>query len=148
MVTGVGCRGRGESVTGSVQQVHLDTHVVVWLAAGQMQRFTAEGIRALNESALFISPMVRLELQLLHDVGRITMPVADVLESVSGALGLREAEASFADVISAAIRPGRAWHNRDPFDRLIMASAIAAGAVLLTKDGSLRELFPDLTLWD
>ena len=40
------------------------------------------------------------------------------------------------------------WHHGDPYDRLILATALAAQAHLATKDQGLRDFFPEHTLWD
>jgi hypothetical protein len=43
--------------------VYLDTHVVVWLYAGLAGRFDEPVRRSINDYEVFISPIVRLELQ-------------------------------------------------------------------------------------
>jgi PIN domain nuclease of toxin-antitoxin system len=56
--------------------IHLDTHAVVWLAAGELERF-ASSVRLLLEHAeCAVSPMVRLELDYLYEIGRLKVPVA------------------------------------------------------------------------
>lgn len=128
--------------------VHLDTHVVVWLAAGEAGRIPEHTRTLISESTVLISPMVRLELQLLHEKGRVSVGPDALLEPLVQALGLREASTPFSAVIAAALREDRKWPHRDPFDRIIAAGAFADGAHLITKDRRLRECFPEQTRWE
>jgi PIN domain nuclease of toxin-antitoxin system len=111
--------------------IHLDTHVVVWLYAGDLRRFSPAARRRLDREELRISPMVALEVQYLHEVGRISENASVVLSDLGRKLGLAQAEGDFSAVAAAATDLG--W-TRDPFDRLIVAHAALSGAALLTKD--------------
>ena len=113
---------------------HLDTHVVVWLYAGEVDRFPPAALSALDGDLLAISPAVVLELQYLHEIGRLTVPAVDIVADLRGRLGLADAEAEFGMVVSRALP--LAW-TRDPFDRLIAAHAAADDARRLTADGML-----------
>jgi PIN domain nuclease of toxin-antitoxin system len=115
--------------------IHLDTHVVVWLYAGDTSRFPVGARRRLEREALRISPIVGLELQYLHEVGRISEGASVVLEDLGRRLGLAEDEGDFASVVAAA--RGLTW-TRDPFDRLIVGHAAVGGTSLLTKDRTIR----------
>lgn len=120
--------------------IYLDTHAVVWLAAFGPDRLGAEG-RSRLETAddVRISPMVRLELEYLHELGRVTEPAVEVYERLAAAIGLRICDAPFFAVIREAER--RSW-TRDPFDRLIVAHAAVHDAPLLTKDRSIHDIYP------
>ena len=124
--------------------IHLDTHVVVWLYAGDLRRFSPAARRRLDREDLRISPMVALEVQYLHEVGRISEKADVVLSDLGRKLGLAQAEGDFSAVAAAAIDLG--W-TRDPFDRLIVAHAALSGATLLTKDRPIRRHFRQ-ALWD
>lgn len=123
---------------------HLDTHVVVWLYAGDLDRFPEAARAALERDTLAISPAVVLELQYLHEIGRITQPARTILDDLRDRIGLGFAEADFPAVVSKAL--SLAW-TRDPFDRLIAAHALADDAPLLTADRTLREHLPT-AFWD
>ena len=82
-----------------------------------------------------ISPMAALEVQYLHEVGRISEDAGVVLSDLGRKLGLARAEGDFSSVAAAAMDLG--W-TRDPFDRSIVAHAALFGAALLTKDRSIR----------
>ena len=124
--------------------IHLDTHVVVWLYAGDLRRFSPAARRRLDREDLRISPMVALEVQYLHEVGRISEKADVVLSDLGRKLGLAQAEGDFSAVAAAAIDLG--W-TRDPFDRLIVAHAALSGATLLTKDRSIRRNYRH-AVWD
>jgi len=52
--------------------IYLDTHIVVWLYAGLSDRFSDLAKSLIDSHDLYISPMVRLELKYLNEIGRIT----------------------------------------------------------------------------
>lgn len=123
---------------------YLDTHVVAWLFA-QGARLLPEGVveRLRVADELRISPMVRLELQYLFEIGRVTRPAADVLSAVSPALGLEVCRAPFEAVVREA---ETIFWTRDPFDRLIVAQAALFQAALVTRDVTIHGHFP-LAFW-
>ncbi|MSU25039.1 MAG: hypothetical protein EXS32_14625 [Opitutus sp.] len=49
--------------------IYLDTHVVVWLSAGEVARLGARARVAIETQELRVSPMVLLELQYLRSRG-------------------------------------------------------------------------------
>lgn len=122
----------------------LDTHVVVWLYAGEVGRFSVRAREALGTAeALFFAPVVRLELQFLHEIGRITPLPATILSDLEAQIGLLPCPGSFDQVARHACRI--TW-TRDPFDRLIVAQATLHAWPLVTKDAVTRAHFP-LALW-
>lgn len=130
------------------EQIHLDTHVVIWLAAGHTHLIPSALLMRMQRADLVVSPVVRLELDLLHERRKIDTPASDILDKVTTEIGLREDSTPLARVVMAAIAPKKVWHNGDPYDRLILSAAIANSAPLATKDGPMRTAFPDLTVWD
>lgn len=124
--------------------IYLDTHAVVWLYSGDLHLFSKEGIQLIEDNDLLISPIVLLELQYLAEIKRITAEPTLIFDSLSESVGLRKCRASFAQVIAESMR--MSW-TRDPFDRIITATAAVNQAVLLTKDEKIRQAY-SLAFWD
>ena len=115
--------------------VHLDTHVALWLAAGDKRRLRPIASR-LARGLLFVSPIVVVEMELLRAIGRIRGRVSDVLEVLTVDHGVSEAGGEAREIGHHARLLG--W-TRDPFDRLIVAHALASRATLLTADETILE---------
>jgi PIN domain nuclease of toxin-antitoxin system len=116
--------------------IYLDTHVVAWLHGHGAAALSDTAAAAFEEAdELRYSPMVRLELQYLLEVGRTTQPAVEVLDALGAATGMVVCNAPFAAVVREA--EGYTW-TRDPFDRLIVAQAALHDAPLLTKDALLH----------
>ena len=124
--------------------IHLDTHAAVWLYTGEIERFPPSLRDRLAASRPYVSPMVRLELALLYEIGRLTVTPAELLDTLSGYCGLRLAESDFVRVsqIAATLR----W-ARDPFDRVIAAHAMADDLPLVTRDTTMLAHCP-VAVWD
>ncbi len=52
--------------------IYLDTHVVVWLYSGLTDKLSELAKSIINENEVYISATVRLELQYLYEIKRIT----------------------------------------------------------------------------
>jgi PIN domain nuclease of toxin-antitoxin system len=116
--------------------VYLDTHVLVVLAEGHSHKLSVAARRAIDRSELLASPAVVLELQLLHEIGRLRITASKTVSALAADLGLRVCELPFRTVVEQAL--AETW-ARDPFDRLIVANAKAANAPLVTKDGRILD---------
>ena len=111
--------------------MHLDTHAVVWLYAGETDRFSDKALKAIETEDLFVSPAVILELQYLREIERLTADSSLIIETLSASIGLEVADTPFREVVMEALT---ATWTRDPFDRLIASQARAEKQKLLTKD--------------
>lgn len=116
--------------------VMLDTHIVVALFQGKTQGLSRAALRAIDREPLTYSPAVLLELELLHEIGRLRQASAPVARYLAETLDIHSADERFADVARAALP--MAW-TRDPFDRLIVAHAELQQAALITLDGRMRD---------
>ena len=120
--------------------IYLDTHVVVWLHEEGGTALPAASARLIEETLdVRISPMVRMELQYLYEIDRISEPPLPVLDILESLLGLTICNAPFPAIIREAEE-----HNwtRDPFDRLIVAQAALYNAPLITKDEVIHKHYP------
>jgi PIN domain nuclease of toxin-antitoxin system len=110
----------------------LDTNALLWLETGHARARPLTKLR----TRLFVSPASLLELQLLLELGRVR------LRGVSSSRELADDDRWTLDE-----PPARAWFDeaiallwtRDPFDRLIVAHALARKWKLATADAHLLE---------
>lgn len=121
----------------------LDTHIVVWLYAGLKAKFTRKAKNRINTCELYLSQLVRLELQYLYEIGRITEKPEIIIRALAKDIGLKLSEVPLCSLIDEAIR--QTW-TRDVFDRLIVAETIVSNAVLITADKDIRKNF-NKTVW-
>ncbi|MEB3883112.1 PIN domain-containing protein [Lyngbya sp. CCY1209] len=111
--------------------IYLDTHVVVWLYAGLTDKFSDFATSLINDHDLYISPMIRLELQYLYERGRISEQPEPMIADLDNLMGVKICELDFNTVIGCSLKID--W-TRDPFDRIIVAHAAVNQNILLTKD--------------
>ena len=123
--------------------VYLDTHVVVWLYAGLLDKITDAAKQAIDESDLFISQLVRLELQYLYEIGRIKVRPDTIINSLSKTIGLKESDIAFNRVIEEAMK--LKW-TKDVFDRLLVAEAKASKCGFISADRLVQSNFKQ-TIW-
>jgi PIN domain nuclease of toxin-antitoxin system len=116
--------------------VHLDTHVIIWLYEGRVERLGKAARRAIESSSPVASPAAVLELEFLHEIARLKPSATKVMTSLAAEIGLQICDMTFRMVVDRALH--EIW-GRDPFDRLIVANAKAASAPLATKDGRILD---------
>jgi PIN domain nuclease of toxin-antitoxin system len=116
--------------------IRLDTHVVVWLYTGEIEQLSTAAIAEIEQHELVVSPMVQLELSYLHEIGRLTIGGADIIADLEPRVGLRRSDLPLEALVDTAA--SLTW-TRDPFDRLIVADALVAGASLITKDRTIHD---------
>lgn len=122
----------------------LDTHVVVWLYAGEPERIAPAARRMIEANDIATSPIVELQLAYLNEIGRISPQPAAIVGDLATRIGLSVAQVSYAAVCAAAT--DLSW-TRDPFDRLQAAHATLTGTRLITIDTIIRQHVP-LACWD
>ncbi len=72
-----------------------------------------------------------MELQYLYEIQRITDEAKLIVTDLSDRIGLKICDKNFNTIISNAL--DYSW-TRDPFDRIIVASADLNHNILITKD--------------
>jgi len=118
---------------------YLDTHVALWLYAGETARISKRAAAVINKEALLASPVVLLELQYLREIGRLTATPHAVEAELKRRVGLTVQNRSLEAVAEQAL--DLEW-TRDAFDRLIVAQAALDGAALITTDRIIRQHYP------
>jgi PIN domain nuclease of toxin-antitoxin system len=107
----------------------LDTHIVIWALNGDA-RLPAKYIRIIEDgSKCYVSIASLWEIAIKQSLGKL-----DVRDDIVNAL--EEGNIELLPVSTAAIRTIRTLphHHRDPFDRMLIAQAIAENLSLLTVD--------------
>jgi PIN domain nuclease of toxin-antitoxin system len=127
----------------------VDTHVVVWLAFDE-SRLSKRARAAIDDArrngdGLAICDITLLELATLFRKGRIRLEIS--LESF-----LEEVEARFVVLPISGRACARALgfpaaYPKDPADRMIGATALVEGLVLLTADRAIRQARAVRTIW-
>lgn len=111
--------------------IYLDTHVIVWMYAGKIDKLTEQAKKLINRHELFISPIVRLELQYLYEIQRITIKANEIILNLSDQIGLQICNKNFNTIVSGSF--DLSW-TQDTFDRIIVANAAINHNTLVTKD--------------
>jgi len=115
--------------------VLLDTHTWVW-SLSQSQRLSP-GTRSLIQSApeAYVAPCSLHEIAWKHrigkwpEVGSLLDQLPDILRAQNGQIAPYTAE-------MAILAGSMDWDHRDPFDRMIAATAIELCCPLVSKDTS------------
>ena len=112
----------------------LDTHALLWWVADS-SRLSKEAHRAIADETndILVSAASAWEITTKHRLGRL--PDAYMVASdVAGAIadqGFEELPVTVDDAARAGALPGP---HRDPFDRMLMAQAMARNLVLVSNE--------------
>ncbi|HME13287.1 MAG TPA: type II toxin-antitoxin system VapC family toxin [Candidatus Acidoferrum sp.] len=126
----------------------LDTHVVIWMASdpGKLSRSAGNAIRdAHRGGGLAISAVSLWELAWLMTNRRLGIAgtVEQFVEEIAARLAVRPITPAIA-VIATQLPD---TYPKDPIDKLIGATAIAEGLMLVTKDREIRVCKLIKTVW-
>ena len=113
----------------------LDTSTVL-LALSEPERLSMASRNAIEDPAsiVLVSAASIWEFAIKRALGKLEAP-----ESVVGAI--RDAGFETLDITPdhAELAGGLPPHHRDPFDRILVAQALAEGCTLLTRDETLQD---------
>lgn len=119
--------------------VMIDTHVAGALFKGRLTGYSRAALRLLDSARVLYSPIVALELQMLHEIGRIKPDAARVTAHLDRQFGIAEANERLSDIVRHAVT---LRFSRDPFDRLIVAHADYLAVPLVTQDEHVLAAYP------
>lgn len=113
----------------------LDTCVLLWILEGD-SRITGnkEIVKLLNLNQRYFSPISIAEIEIKVSLGKLTVPenyLDMILES-----GVSEWPFRSSDARGLSDLP---YHHKDPFDRMLIASAIAHNLIIVTSDAVFRQ---------
>ena len=113
----------------------LDTHMLLWAAAGTLPK-DAEEMVIDGENKLYFSPASIWEVGIKKGLGRSDFEVnPEVLRR--GLLDHQYQDLPITSLHALAIND-LPWIHKDPFDRILLAQAKVEGMSLLTSDRALR----------
>jgi PIN domain nuclease of toxin-antitoxin system len=109
----------------------IDTHALIWwLGDSPRLSGTARAAMADQENDLFVSACVAYEIAYKQRSGRLP-PLSDHLPRELQREGMFVLSISLEHALAAAALPGP---HRNPWDRIMMAQAIAEGLTVVTID--------------
>ena len=106
----------------------LDTHVAIWWLSGDRQLSIATRRAIERADDVFLSPVSLWEMFVKQDAGRLDPP-AWFRGRASGRL--RGASLTFEHALEGRALP---LLHRDPFDRILIAQALAERLMIVTAD--------------
>ena len=112
----------------------LDTHLVLWWVAGNRQLGVAAR-RLIETSACAVSVVTLAEIAMKVAAGKLRLPAQPLDEQLAHA-GIAIVMLNVAHVQAAARLMG---HHRDPFDCLLVGTALAEKMLFATRDQPLLE---------
>jgi PIN domain nuclease of toxin-antitoxin system len=121
----------------------LDTHVLLWWLNAD-RRLSRSVRQLIAESDVAVSAAVVWEIAIKRMLGRITIDLKELISAIS-ADQFVELPVRFAHSLVLQSLPR---HHDDPFDRILIAQAIAEGRRLVTRDGDVLELYAGISGFD
>ena len=120
----------------------LDTHAALWWLADDA-RVGRDAERQLSDETnrVLLSAAVIWEVAIKRSLGKLQAP-PDLAQTLLDA-GAQPLAVTLDHAAGVEELP---WHHRDPFDRLLVAQALAEGAVIVSQDVRLGQYGVSL-LW-
>lgn len=122
-----------------MKTILLDTHAAIWSARGELpDRFNRVVAEAAERRALLLSPITAWEIGILVSKKRLKLD-APIEEYVNELFAPNIVVAAFSPMVAlkSTTLPG-VFHS-DPADRVLVATAAAYGAHLMTRDKAILD---------
>lgn len=110
----------------------LDTHVVIWLVDGDERGRPLLPVIDDPASTVTVSAVTWFEIAVKRSVGKLSSTVAATVEELAG-LGILELAITANHAEQLERLP---LHHRDPFDRMLIAQALAEDMTIVSADRS------------
>jgi PIN domain nuclease of toxin-antitoxin system len=123
----------------------LDTHVWLWSVdkPEKLSRAAASAIRRANRIGVSTASVFELAQLVERRWLALDVPVRTWVQEALRVAGVESVPVDTGIALDAA----QLRIAGDPFDRIIYATAVARGAMLVTRDEQLRELGAEQTIW-
>jgi PIN domain nuclease of toxin-antitoxin system len=95
-----------------------------------------------GQSAFLVSVMSQLEVRYLLETGKSRIGAGDVASFIH-----THDQFNLVPVDESVVSHACDVETRDPFDRLIMATALAYDVPIITKDAWMTEKYPKRVVW-
>ncbi len=121
----------------------LDTHALLW-ALSAPERLSSRVVQRLEDAdtVVFASSATTWEIAIKAALGKLEANMEEVVSEIRY-LGFLELPVSIAHTERLRELPA---HHRDPFDRILVAQALAEGLALVSADPVLRQ-YPAPIVW-
>ena len=111
----------------------LDTQHFLWWQEGS-SRITPETVGLVERAPdVFVSAITAVEIAVKASIGKLQVPATPLQEAITSA-GFTSLPFAVHHAETLRILP---LHHRDPFDRMLVAQAIADGLTLVSSDAAL-----------
>jgi PIN domain nuclease of toxin-antitoxin system len=110
----------------------LDSHVALWWLADDVQLSAAARAAIAGADEVYVSVVTPWELGIKRASGKIDLPDDLVPKLISAGFEMLPIQAEHAGAA-----PELPAHHRDPFDRMLVAQAVAEHLVLVSADQQL-----------
>ena len=124
----------------------LDAHALLWFIGNDPQLSSAarEKIESQDhEKLVSVASLWEIALKLSLGKLRLPLPFAEVFPRQLEVNGFELLPVSCVQLNQLAELP---FHHRDPFDRLLIAQALADGLTIVTRDSTFSQ-YPAKTIW-
>jgi len=122
-----------------VSSILLDTHVWVWSLMAD-PRLSAHAVDAIRRAeSVFVSPITFFEIGQKVRMGKWP-EMEPFLDQLAGLPDEQGGRIAVLDPQVCLLAATMAWDHRDPFDRMLAASAIHHGLILISADTAFDSL--------
>lgn len=124
----------------------LDTHSFLWFINGdQKLSLRARSLIADGNNQALLSVASAWEIAIKASLGKLSLEES-FEQLIPAQIALNEIDVTPITLEDLGVVAGLPFYHRDPFDRLIVAQAMARGIPLLSRDAILDQ-FPIQRLW-
>ncbi len=127
----------------------LDTHVLIFLGTGEVDRIGKEALKAYRDpdARVYVSQISFWEMAIKINIGKLHIPIGlkNVIES-SHQAGIETIPVQNSHILSYQSLEVREDH-RDPFDRYLIATALSEKLELLSNDAKFDAYGGVVRIW-
>lgn len=122
----------------------LDTHTFLYWQLEE-KSLSKKVLKLLSkpETSFFLSTLSILEIQYWIEIGRVEIQIGDIFSFIDSRPNFKILPFDRPSLVESI----KLDSHRDPFDRIIVSTAIAYKLKLLSKDRLITKRFPNLVIW-